>query len=286
MLTLDEMMLEAGNGAIVAMVSRQFDLTRDQTVSAIRALLPAFSQSLKRTAATPQGIAPFMEALAGGQHADYMKNITRAFTPAGMQDGREILSHLFGSRELAGAVVEHAARNTGLSGDKFEQMMPPLAAMMMGGFYQQMMGWMPQPDRREKTAADFPAAVIMRQMMDFYSGQKQNPEPDRFDPYDNPFTRAFQQVANSGAADVSADENANPYLKMFQQMIAATLPNDAPAEESGNDKQAEQPSPIGKDFYSAMFGEMFEVGNRIREDQQKAVEALFDQYLKPDEPRR
>ncbi len=75
MLPLNEMLLKAQNGAAVDMVSRQFDLTRDQTVAAMEALMPAFSQGLKRTAATPQGIEPFLQALAGGNHARYMQDM-------------------------------------------------------------------------------------------------------------------------------------------------------------------------------------------------------------------
>ena len=74
MLPLFDMLANAQNGKGIDLLARQFNLTQQQTELALEALLPAFSQGLKRNTSDPYGIAGFMTALASGQHARYFDN--------------------------------------------------------------------------------------------------------------------------------------------------------------------------------------------------------------------
>ena len=67
-MNLTDLMLYQNNGAAVNALSQQFGLNHDQTVQAIEALMPAFSQGLKRNTQQPDGAAALIEALAHGQH--------------------------------------------------------------------------------------------------------------------------------------------------------------------------------------------------------------------------
>ena len=69
MQSLFDMLTSAQNGAAVEQMARQFGLSRQQTESAMEALMPAFSQGLKRNAADPYGVGAFLSALSTGQHA-------------------------------------------------------------------------------------------------------------------------------------------------------------------------------------------------------------------------
>lgn len=131
--------------SIPEQMAKQFGLQQQQAEKAIEALMPAFSQGLKRNAATPKGFAGFMEALASGNHADYMQNPMKAFSPQGMDEGNAILGHLFGSKDISRAVAAQAEAASGVSQAIIKQMLPALAPMIMGGLFKQMTGQAAQP---------------------------------------------------------------------------------------------------------------------------------------------
>jgi len=81
--TLFDMLANAQNGKGIDLLARQFNLTQQQTELALEALLPAFSQGLKRNTSDPYGVAGFMSALASGQHGQYFDNAQRAFSIGG-----------------------------------------------------------------------------------------------------------------------------------------------------------------------------------------------------------
>ena len=80
MLPLYDMLANAQNGQGMEMLARQFNLTQEQTREAVAALLPAFSQGLKRNASDPWGVAAFMNAMASGQHAKYFEDEPSEFS--------------------------------------------------------------------------------------------------------------------------------------------------------------------------------------------------------------
>ena len=81
MLPLFEMLNNAGQGNGVDQIARQFGISNQQAQEAMEALLPAFSQGLKRNAADPYGAGNFLGALASGQHAKYFEDAANAFSP-------------------------------------------------------------------------------------------------------------------------------------------------------------------------------------------------------------
>ena len=68
MLPLMEMMMQAGGGQSLDRFASQFGMSREQTEKAMEALMPAFSEGLKRNMADPTGFARFMEHQQGQYH--------------------------------------------------------------------------------------------------------------------------------------------------------------------------------------------------------------------------
>lgn len=161
MLSLFDMLAQSSQGHGIEALARQFGLSQPQTLSALEALLPAFSQGLKRNVSDPYGVAGFMNAMASGSHAKYFEDFSRAFTPAGKAEGDDVLGQIFGSRELSRAVAAQAARATGISQDIFRQMLPGLAAVIMGGLFKQSAG---QFSPTGYAPANNPLADMMAQM--------------------------------------------------------------------------------------------------------------------------
>ena len=98
------------------------------------------SQGLKRNVSDPYGVAAFMNALASGDHARFYDDAAHAFSQDGIASGNDILGQLFGSKELSRAVAAQAAQATGLGQDVLKQMLPAIAAMLMGGMFKQSTG--------------------------------------------------------------------------------------------------------------------------------------------------
>ena len=77
-MNLFDMLANAQSGQGMDQLARQFGLSQQQTQAAVEALLPAFSQGLKRNASDPYGVADFMSAMASGQHAKYFEDAAKA----------------------------------------------------------------------------------------------------------------------------------------------------------------------------------------------------------------
>ncbi len=313
MLPLDDMLMKAQNGAAIDMVSRQFDLTRDQTVSAMEALLPAFGQGLKRTAATPQGIAPFFEALASGKHAKYMENMSDAFSQDGLTDGNGILGHLFGSKEVSRAVASHAAQATGIGQDILKQMLPALASMVMGGLFEQSTGRMSAASGSGFGASGNIIGDVIEQMMrqgqGSSSGQRQSgreTSDDRRehrqqtpDPFENPFGKILQDMFGGTASGGSMGGHGtperqtqmpgtdNPLGNIFEDMLSGGMginpggmaKRNSRHTEAQRGSQGERTPRSRENPYEDLFGQMFETGRKAQNDYQRGVESIFDQFL-------
>lgn len=135
MMTLFDMMQSAQNGQAMQNLARQYGLSQQQTQSAIEALLPAFSMGLQRQTQDPYAfgnLAQMMTASPFGRiydaNGDGIPDNARAA-------GTDVLSQLFGSKEVSQAVAAQAAATSGVSQAILKQMLPVIASMVMGGLF-------------------------------------------------------------------------------------------------------------------------------------------------------
>lgn len=296
MLPLFEMLANAQNGNGMEALARQFGLSQKQTQSALEALMPAFSQGLKRNASDPYGVGSFLQAMASGQHAKYFEDATRAFSPQGVDEGNGILGHLFGSKELSRAVAGQAAQATGIGQDVLKQMLPVIASMIMGGLFKQSTGQMQAASGMG--GGNNPLGEIIEQMMRQSGGMggggqqpRQAPQQTQApDPFDNPFGKVLKDMFGGGQAQPqpaprqqAPQQNPygdNPLGKIFEEMLGAGRA-EAPSPQP-RQRQQEQANPSGRprNPYDDLFGKMFETGSQQRDDYQKGVESIFEQFSK------
>lgn len=290
----------AQNGRAVELMARQFNLSQQQAALAMEALTPAFSQGLKRNTSDPYGIASFLQALASGSHAKYYDDASNAFSPAGLADGNGILGHLFGSKELSRAVAAQAAQVTGIQETVLKQMLPAMAAMMMGGLFRQTTAQPPQAQAGGFGAGGNILGEIIDQMMKqggAMMGQPQQrqapPQPNPMDPFDNPFGKILKDMMGGGAAQQAPEPRRqpqnpmtdNPLGRIFEEMMRGGQ-RQAEPDRAPEPPPRTNPSGRARTPYDDLFGEMFESGSKQREDYQKSMESIFDQYLKGMERRR
>ncbi|MDH6230295.1 hypothetical protein M2281_000867 [Mesorhizobium soli] len=285
-----------GNG--MEALARQFNLSMQQTQAAVEALLPAFSQGLKQNTSDPYGVGAFLQAMTSGQHAKYFDDPSHAFTPAGMAEGNGILGHLFGSKDLSKAVAANAAAASGVSQEVLKQMLPVIASMLMGGLFRQSTG------TTQGSAAENPFAQMFEHMMR-QGGMMPGSPPQQAqspNPANNPFGQFMESIFGSGAAQqgrTSAPENPlgqifenmfgggaakqpgpaqstpadNPFGKMLEQMFGSHTAQPQPEPETN-------PSGRPRNPYDDLFGKMFEAGAKQRDEYQKSVEQIFEQFTK------
>jgi hypothetical protein len=307
MLPLIDMMMKAGGGEAMQTMARQFGLSQQQAMSAVEALMPAFSVGLKRNAADPMGMGAFMQALGTGNHANYFDNVSKAFDPAGIKDGNGILGHLFGSKEVSRAVAQQAAAATGIGSEILKQMLPALASMIMGGLAKQTMGQM-------QAAAGMGGGNVfgdvITDMMKQYTGQRRaEPQPDASA---NPWGKMIEDMFGGGAQQQQRQQNPlgdNPLGKIFEEMTKGMQGGQRQREQ----EQTRQPNPMQDNPFGKMleemfgggsrgqaqqeteeparkptrqnplndvFDEMFDTGRKQQETYQRGVESIFDQYLR------
>lgn len=277
MQSLFEMLSQAQNGAAVDQMARQFGLTQKQTQEALEALMPAFSEGLKRNASDPSGVGDFLSALSTGQHARYFEDMQQAFQPAGIAEGNGILGHLFGSKELSREVAKQAEQATGIGQDILKQMLPVLASMIMGGLFKQSTG-----QQRTQKSGSNPLTEIMEQMMR-QGGGMSTPHPEApqpgMNPFDNPFGKVLEGMFGGNSTKPARAPQSpygdNPLGKIFEEMMRG-----GGQQQKAAPRKKSNPSGRARTPYDDLFGDMFEAGAKTRDDYQKGMESIFDQFLK------
>lgn len=296
MLPLFEMLANAQNGNGMEALSRQFGLSQQQTQSAMEALMPAFSQGLKRNASDPYGLGSFLQAMASGQHAKYFEDASRAFSPQGVDEGNGILGHLFGSKELSRAVAGQAAQATGIGQEVLKQMLPVIASMIMGGLFKQSTGQMQAASGMG--GSNNPLGEIIEQMMRqgggmMGGGQQPRQAPQQTqapDPFDNPFGKVLKDMFGGGQgqpqpsprqqAPQQSPYGDNPLGKIFEEMLGGGRAQPDPQPQARQPQPQANPSGRPRNPYDDLFGKMFETGSQQRDDYQKGVESIFEQFSK------
>jgi hypothetical protein len=285
MLPLFDMIANAQNGNGIEALSRQFGLSQQQTQAALQALMPAFSQGLKRNASDPYGMADFMKAMASGQHAKYFEDAARANSPEGVAEGNGILGHLFGSKDLSNAVTSQAAQMTGIGQNILAQMLPVIASMVMGGLFKQSTGQMPDSGSSANAGGGL-LGQIMEQMMRGGMGGATSPAPGGGAGAENPFGKILEGMFGGAAGQAGSggmgDMASNPWGKMLEDMLGGgqgAQPSPQPTPRSSPEPQA-NPSGRPHNPYDDLFGKMFEAGSDVRDEHEKAMGSIFDQFMK------
>jgi len=154
-------------------------------------------------------------------------------------------------------------------------MLPVLASMIMGGLFKQTTGQM------QAGAGGNPLGEIMEQMMRGGGARMSHPEAPQpgANPFDNPFGKVLNEMFGGGTAARQSNQPGsfdNPLGRVFEEMLGGAQPKKPSAKPGGQPRNP----------YGELFGNMFEAGAKTRDDYQKSMESIFDQYLGGMEKRR
>jgi hypothetical protein len=134
MASLYEMLTNAHDGEAIAALGEEFGLTPTQIQAAVTALLPAISTGLKRSTATPSGLGNLFCVMGQQEDLQAMYDDPQAaFGSDGVPAGNDAITAIFGSPDVAQAVVDQAQKFSGVSSDVLKKLLPVLAGIVLSG---------------------------------------------------------------------------------------------------------------------------------------------------------
>ena len=126
-------------GAIAAM-SKAEGLDADQVQAAIAAVTPLLVQRIERNTLSRGGLADLVSAIGDGHHEAYLQHPELIGSPAMIADGNNILGHILGGPDQSRRLASRAAATSGLSEGLLKQLLPIIAAILMGALSKQTKG--------------------------------------------------------------------------------------------------------------------------------------------------
>lgn len=130
---LNGLLAQAQDGQVADNLARIYGISPTQAQQAIDAVLPAFQLGLERSAQSQAGMMGLLGTMARNPYAQAYENSGFGFSPQIREQGNDALAAMFGSPDVSRAVAAQAAATTGLSSALIKQMLPAIAAMVLGG---------------------------------------------------------------------------------------------------------------------------------------------------------
>lgn len=276
MVNLFEIMRSAQGGEALANMSRHFGLGPADTQRALEALLPAFSLAFQRNVHDPNAFARFLELLGSGRYASFY-DASPAQDPAAASanwaSGAEVLNRIMGSKDVSRKVAEQAALSTGIGVDILQQMLPLIAATIMGGAFR-FMSLQGMGDLFARWAAAFHQAHAAQH------GVPKAPAP----PSNNPFEMWAAMLAPMSAAKPAAAPQ--PGTTRTGQAEAANLANPIEAWSAMVDamlgRQAPPPPPPAPEPPPGnplqLLSQIFEAGTAMQAQYVGTLKTIMDQF--------
>lgn len=213
-----------------------------------------------------------------------------AFPNSAAPMGNDVLSQLFGSKEVSNAITAQAAATSGVGQAILKQMLPVIAAMVMGGL--------------SRSAGNQGLGGILGQFAEMMRGQAPSqPKPGMQASPGNPLeailgglfggqTPAAGQAQGGGPLG-GAPMPGNPadMGNIFGQILTGMFGGGQPSQEGAKpapqrrqpEPEPEQPVPSGETGPGSIgldaLNQMFEHGRKVQDSHQDALKSIFDAML-------
>jgi hypothetical protein len=283
MVNLFDIMRNAQGGEGLNNLSRRFGLSFGDTQRAVEALLPAFSLAFQRNMHDPNAFARFIELLGSGRYAPFYDGGATASpekAAAGWANGTEVLNRIMGSKDVSRRVAEQAAVATGIGVDVLQQMLPLVAATIMGGVFRQA-SLQGLGDLFARWAEAFHRA---------HAGQAQPAAPASWPQQaGNPFeiwmsllaptqsaglANGGARIAQASAAPTSGSAPSNP-VEAWAAMVDAMLGRKPPAPPA-------PPEPPAGTNPLQVLSQMFDAGTAMQTQYVAALQGIIDRFWQTD----
>jgi len=131
-MNLLDLLDSVGGQQSLGSLASNLGLDASSTNNLVGALAPALMGALKKETSSQDGLAGFKNALQNGKHQEYLSNPNSMSSPETVQDGNNILGHIFGSKDVSRNVAAQAAESTGIDSSLIKKALPLIASLAMG----------------------------------------------------------------------------------------------------------------------------------------------------------
>ncbi len=136
-MNISDLIEQVGAGDALDSLARAAGLSKEQAEAMINSVAPAVVRGMQHNTHSDDGLASLRDALQRGNHGRYLDDPAVLRSDAAYQDGRDILGHIFGDRQVSRNVATHASDRTGISQSIIEQALPLIASLVMGALSKQ-----------------------------------------------------------------------------------------------------------------------------------------------------
>lgn len=137
-----DVLTDGQDSGAVANLARSFGLDRSQTAAVLEAVVPQLTRRMERNTLNRGGVADLIATLGKANYAKALAPDAPLDSDAVQSAGIEVLDNVLWSKDASRGVAQRAARETGVSNDIIKQMLPAIAAMIMGGLSQKAGGFL------------------------------------------------------------------------------------------------------------------------------------------------
>jgi hypothetical protein len=139
-MNISDILLGNQNSGAISEIARKFDLSEEQARDAVGSLIPALNRGLQYRSTNEIGVNDILDALGKGGHTKYLDEPEILTKKETIADGKSILGHIFGSKEVSRNVAKDAANKTGLASSLMKKMLPIVASMVMASLSKKVFG--------------------------------------------------------------------------------------------------------------------------------------------------
>jgi Uncharacterized conserved protein len=132
----DELLSAGDANSPVQALATQFGIQPAQAGSAISALAPILTGGLRQQLQQPLGGESLLGLLASGPLQQAVADPSRLSSPEVQSLAGNLLKQLLGGQDV-GTVAAHASAQTGLNANLLQQMLPSVAALLLGSLGRQ-----------------------------------------------------------------------------------------------------------------------------------------------------
>ena len=279
MINLYEILSNAQGGAAIEQLSRQYGLTPEQTRTAIESLLPAFQMGLEQATSTPEGLATLITMMGQPNVQTVFDNTAAMFGRQGLEAGNAVLGVLFGSKDMTSAFAAQAAQFAGVGPDVLKQMMPVIAAVLVGGMLRGLqqggLGGMFGQVLGQMTGGGMPGMPRMPGMPVGFPGAGSMPNPaDVFGNFIGTVLGGLFGSATPGRAPESASPDRRPADE--EKPTSAQRPGSDPGRDELSDL-TRQLDAAGRDG-QALAAHLFETGREVQQAHLDSMRRIFEAF--------
>lgn len=118
-------------------LAKAFGLDPATALPAVASLADALSTRMTRNMLSRGGVADIVDLISNPNAARPLQDTAAAATPETIEEGNHVLDVLIGNKHVSRGIAARTASETGVDVNILKQMLPAVAAMMIGGLQKQ-----------------------------------------------------------------------------------------------------------------------------------------------------